>query len=755
VAVGGRATQEGHILGTVAYMSPEQAEGKPVDPRSDVFSLGILLYEMITGERPFQGATQISTITAILRDPPRPVSERKHSLPRQLDRILQRCLEKDPERRYETARGLRNDLESLRSEVQSQPRVAAATWEASAAPPGAQTHASTPSQPPGPVSGPGPAAPRRRPPAWMLAAGLAVVLGGAWLAGRQRDDQPQAPVAPAAPSPSTAASTARTAMIVVFPFENLGPAEDAYFAAGIAEEITSRLATLPGLGVLSRTSAVQYDRTGRTMPQVAADLGVDYVLDGTVRWARRGDGTSQVRITPQLTQARGDVQIWSNSYDRSMDEIFRIQSEIAGEVVERLGMTLVPNERQALDAAPTSDVEAYHDFLRAHATIEALTWMRDEWTQAIDLLDRACARDPQFLRAHAELGKAHAGFVHFAWDTSAERVARSKAAVDRAMAIDSGSAWAQWSLGYYYYWGRKDYENAFAAFSEARKGLPSSSEVLTALAFVRRRQGRYHEALALLQESLPLDPRNTLTFFTLGETYSILRRYDEARRSLDRAIALSPEAHAPHGEKSHAALLAGDIAGARAALAAGRETIGSGEGRFLAFWAAIGCRDYGIALDIAAPMAEAEMAQFYLECRAAARGWVHYFQGDAPGARADFERARALLDAYVREHPDEANGRSARAIVLAHLGQADEALREARMALGLYPATHDAWIRQYRVFDLAIVEILTGRHDAAIERLGELLAQPSNQVSVGLLQNSPLFDPLRQHPGFARLLVSS
>jgi serine/threonine protein kinase/TolB-like protein/Flp pilus assembly protein TadD len=766
VVAGPGATQDGHILGTVAYMSPEQAEGKPVDPRSDVFSLGILLYEMITGERPFQGDTQISTITSILRDAPRPVHERRHDLPRQLDRILQRCLEKDPDRRYETARGLRNDLETLRTEVHSQPRASegasgssahdrAASWPTSSAGRSvsqdpAALHAS--SLPPNTKR-----IARRRLPAWVLVAGLAAVLVGAWLVARGREGRERAPLAPP-PSPApplAAAAAARPAMIVVFAFENLGPADDAYFAAGISEEITSRLAMLQGLGVISRTSAAQYDRTGKTMQQIATDLGVDFVLDGSVRWARKRDGTSQVRITPQLVRARDDLQVWSNSYDRSMDEIFRIQSEIAAEVVGKLGMTLVPKEREALAAAPSTNVEAYHAYLRAHDITNSVLFLREPSDRALALLEEACTKDPQFLRAHAEMGKLHAGYAHFAWDASEGRLARSKAALDHALALDPQSPWTHWGLGYYYYWGRKDYENAFAEFSMAQEGLPSSVEVLTALAFVRRRQGKFDDAALYLEKAIPLDPQNALAYFSLGETEIVLRRYDQARQNLERVIEISADAHTTYSELARVGMLSGDVAAARRALEKAEGLLGTLETRVPCFWTSIACREFASAVKIADSMPAAENSQFAFECRSSARGWALHFQGNAPGARSEFERARSLLESYVREHPEEANARSELAIVLAHLGQADEALREARMALGLYPAPQDAWIRQYRIFDLAVVEMLTGHHGSAIERLGELLSQPSNQVSVDLLRLSPLFDPLREHSGFARLLTSS
>jgi TolB-like protein/Tfp pilus assembly protein PilF len=543
-------------------------------------------------------------------------------------------------------------------------------------------------------------------------------------------------------------------MIVVFPFENMGSADDQYFAAGISEEITSRLSALSGLGVVSRTSAVQYDRTGKTMQRIADDLGVDYVLDGTVRWARASGGGSQVRITPQLIRAREDRQVWSASYDRSIDEIFRIQSEIATEVVDKLGTTLAPQEREALATAPTNNVEAYQAFLRAAKLIDLITFEREDFDKGVAYLEDACAKDPEFLRAFSDLGKAHAGYLHFAWDASPERLARSKAAIDRALAIDPDSPWAQFGLGYYHYWGRKDYESAYAAFTKAQAGLPSSADVVQALALVRRRQAKFEEAAELMRKASVLDPRNALVFFTRAETLAVLRRYDEARESAAHAVSLSPDSGSGSMLEARIAVLAGDVEGARAAFARSMERASrSSELRSVGFWTAISIRDYDAALGVTEHLPEAANTQFAFECRSAARGWALKLRGDGRAARAEFERALPILEAYAREHPGEANVRSMLGKVLANRDRPDDALREANAALTLPPATTDAWLRHYRLFDRAVVEIVAGKHDAAVEHLGELLSQPCDQVSVDLLRLSPLFDPLRDHPGFQRLIA--
>ena len=186
-------------------------------------------------------------------------------------------------------------------------------------------------------------------------------------------------------------------MMVVLPFENLGPAEEAYFAAGMTEEITSRLSAVSGLGVISRTSATQYDRTGKTMRQIADDLGVDYVVEGTVRWARGSDGIDRVRITPQLIRVTDDTPVWSESYDRQIDDIFEVQTEIASHVIDQLGVTLLGNERDNLEKAPTQNVAAYQLYLQAQDLNE------DNWEKydqvMVELLEEAVALDPGFIQA--------------------------------------------------------------------------------------------------------------------------------------------------------------------------------------------------------------------------------------------------------------------------------------------------------------------------------------------------------------------
>jgi len=283
-------------LGTVAYMSPEQARGDAVDHRTDIWSLGVVLYEMITGQRPFKGDYEQAVIYSILNEEPEPVTGLRTGIPMDLERIIDKCLRKDADQRYQGVADLITDLRQVLGSLRTT-RTAV-----SAAPQLAPTG-------------------RLMRWSWLAIVALLIVLAVVIL--------------PRYFAPSEKPAFDDRKMLVVLPFENLGPPEDEYFAAGMTEEITSRLAVVSGLGVISRTSAVQYDRTGKTLRQIGEDLGVDYVLEGTIRWNKHAEGGSRVRVTPQLIRVSDDTHLWAETYDRVLEDIFAVQSGIAERIIEQ------------------------------------------------------------------------------------------------------------------------------------------------------------------------------------------------------------------------------------------------------------------------------------------------------------------------------------------------------------------------------------------------------------------------------------
>jgi TolB-like protein/catechol 2,3-dioxygenase-like lactoylglutathione lyase family enzyme len=329
--------------------------------------------------------------------------------------------------------------------------------------------------------------------------------------------------------------------IVVFPFENLGPPEDAYFAAGMTVEIDTSLAAIEGLRVVSRTSSQNYDRTGKSMQRIADELGVDYVLEGSVRWQRDAAGASRVRVAPLLTDAAVDRQVWANRYDRAMEEIFALQSEIAAEVVRNLGVTLAAAGTVPAEVEPTRDMAAYHAYLRGQEILESLRFRREDWLLAVDLLEKAVARDPQFHEAWVALARANSGLCHFDWDRTPERLARAKAAADRAGAIAPDSHLSHYAAGIYYYWGLKDYDRALAAVRQADRIRPEDPDVMELMAYVLRRRESYAEAVTILERVAGLSPGVAPIANHLTETLAIVKRYEDADRWGRQAMELGPD----------------------------------------------------------------------------------------------------------------------------------------------------------------------------------------------------------------------
>jgi len=719
-------TREGTIVGTAAYMSPEQAEGKPVDSRSDVFSLGILIYQMATGQKPFQGDTQMSTLTAVLRDDPQPVIAIRPDLPRQLARIVRRCLEKAPARRYESARGLHYDLEILREELDSgeieKPLVTTATAR------------------------PRSAGGRRLLP-WVAAAAVVALFATGWAWRSGRDGGTATVTGPE----NLAPARSEVPTVVVFPFENLGAADDAYFAAGITDEIVTSLTGTAGIRVLSRTSARNYDRAGKSMREVAADLGVDYVLEGSVRWERHEGGDSRVRVTPQLVHATTDEQVWAERYDRSMDEIFAVQSEIAGEVVRSLGATLGTGGAPAATEAPTEDIGAYHAYLRAAALINSTSWNQNDWARGIDLLEKALAIDPDFHLAWVMLARAHSGMVHFGWDRSDERLAMAKRAVDRARALAPDGFQTRYAEGNYYYWGLKDYERALAALREADRLQPGDPEIMQSIAYVMRRQERYAEAAEILIEAADLSPKDSGVAIHVAETMGIIGRYDEGLRWGDQAITYAPDRASSYGMTASIAIQAGRREAALAYLDAIPPSVDPEVARQL-YRGYLELREYAKALAKAEQLPELHESQYVASSRFLETGDVLRAMDRHDEAREHYARAVDLFAGLVAEKPESGNRHASYARALAGVGRYDEAVAEIDRSFTLFPASKDPWIATWRLYDKADILIQAGRHADAVAVLGELMQRQTDVISPAILRNSPVFDPLRGREDFEALL---
>jgi len=713
-------TEEGRILGTVPYMSPEQLEGKTIDARSDIFSLGVILYEMTTGERPFKGDSSASLIAAIMTGSPREVDGLRAELPHHLSRIIRHCLEKDPKRRFQSARDTCNELEDLHREETSQVVV-----------------------PTTPVPGPKASREKRW---WPVAVALVLLLVGAtatWLLLRPEPGEGEVIVAEPEPP-----------MIVVLPFENLGTPKDEYFADGMTEEITSRLAVVSGLRVISRTSAMQYKENRPSLKQVGEELGVDYVLEGSVRWARTAEGKGRVRITPQLIRVADDSHLWADSYDRVIEDVFEIQSDIATQVIDQLGVTLGESELVTIQRQPTENLDAYQAYLQGLDYVTPTpVWDEARLEVAIRLFQRAAELDPNFVAAHYRLARAHIWW-HYAIEASEERATLAKAAVGRAQALAPDSFEAHLAVGFYDYYYSQDFDAARRAFEAAQARRTSDLEAVSAIGYIDRRQGRWEEALQRFRIALEFDPRSEQLLNTVGATLVIMRRYSEARRYFERSIALAPDQEVVYFSLAETHWFGdADLDRSRAALEA-MPRVDSLDAHYRWFYQELFERNYLAALDKLASAPRPKVIGCTNLPAFVGEGRIYRLLDNLPRSRAAYEETRSLVETFVvKENREGAFANCYLAEALAALGRREQALLHAKRAIEVYPISEDAMDGPCVARCVAEVLLIAGESEAALDQLEILLPIPGSwTASVTRLRLDPVWDPLRDHPRFQALL---
>ncbi|MEE8368809.1 MAG: hypothetical protein V3S30_10890 [Thermoanaerobaculia bacterium] len=553
-------------------------------------------------------------------------------------------------------------------------------------------------------------------------------------------------------SEDAAATTARSErrMIAVLPFENLGAPGDAYFAAGITEEITSRLAVVSGLGVISRDSTRQYAATEKPTRQIGEELGVEYLLGGTVQWARGAAGAERLRITPRLVRVSDDTQFWSNSYDRVVDDIFAIQSDIADRVVQALGVNLLQAERQAIIEKPTDNLEAYHVFLRSK---EIVVLSCEDRQDRIRDLERAVQLDPTFSLAWATLSTWHSSYYTHCREPTPERRALARQDLDQAIrlaptSVDTLNAAAMFSMQI-----DKNYDEALAWIEAAGERVDGSSKLLTRKAAILRRQGHWVEALDSYKRAFELDPRSVNRVSNLASTYMWLRQYRGALDYFDRAIALVPAHQFSWYRKAVIPWLwKGDTQASRLVLERVPDSLDD-EGllRWAWFWQEFYEGKFRAALERLENV-PGDWGRSGIEEWPKALMAAHAYQylGDAENARLSYDLARQILEREVERAPQEAKYHRALAIAYAGLGRKAEALAAAQAAVEIWPIGREPFFGVANLNNLGLVYTMVGELDLALDTMETVLSMP-DLISVPLLELDPRWAPLRSHPRFEDL----
>jgi TolB-like protein len=700
-------TRPGTIMGTVSYMSPEQVRGLSVDHRSDIFSFGAILYELLSGRKAFGRDTASDTMAAIMRDEPPEPSESGRSVPPALDHIVRHCLEKDRDSRFQSAK----DIVFALSE-QSSPAVS-----------GGARFAASP-------------AGRRN---LLVAAAALVVLSVAGITLLRR-------------SRRAAGEINGVKRLAVLPFENIGTPEDDYFADGVADAVRGKLTSLPGVEVIARASSTPYRKTTKTPSQIAHELGARYLLTATVRWERTGR-TSRVQVSPELVEVNDSgaaTSKWQQPFDAALTDVFRVQSDIATRVARALDVAIGAGEEKRLGETPTRNLTAYDDFLKGEEASKSMA-VNDPVSlrKALGFYEQAVALDPGFARAWAQISKADS-ILHGNSAPTPELAEHARQAAEKAVALAPDRPDGYLALGTYFRLVVADFNRALEQYAKGRRIAPGNSDLLRATALTEQNLGLWDAAVEHFKQAELLDPRSVNNKWTLGIALLRLRRYPEAREAFDRGLALAPANLTLIEQKAMTFLGEGDLAKARAVLsAAPREVSPTAIVSYLATY-----HDLVWVLD-------EEQRELLLRLTPSAfdnnrGGWslclvqAYALKDDAANVRSHAEEAREAFEDQLRAAPEDAQLHALHGLALAYLGKKSEAMREGERAVALLPVTRDAYVGPYLEHQLVRIDILVGEPEKALDHLEPLLRIPY-LLSPGWLRIDPNFDPLRTNPRFQKL----
>jgi TolB-like protein/Tfp pilus assembly protein PilF len=713
-----RLTSEQGRSGTLVYMSPQQLNGERCTHLGDIYSLGATIYELLTSKPPFYSGNIDRQICE--RVAPSMTERRKEFnieptlVPKVWEDAVAACLAKDPSRRPQSATEVGQRLELPAGQARLRPPASKSS--------------------------------KRKPlvPAVIVTVSL-LVLAGIYLR-----------VCNPPPKPPSHAPTLPEKSIAVLPFENRSEEkENIYFADGVQDEILNDLAKVADLKVISRTSVRQY-RSGvtRNLREIAKELGVAYVVEGSVQRV-----ATRVRVSAQLIDAKTDMHVWGEQYDRDLADVFAIQSEIAKTIADQLQAKISPSERAAIEKAPTNDLVAYDLYLRGKNLLGAISFnvrASDNLIEAARLFGEAVARDPSFLLAYCQLARAHDYIYFIGADHTQQRLELAEAAINNAFRVRPDSGEAHLALSHHLFVAGRDYDRALSELEIARRSLPNEPLIFLSIAGIERRRGKWEESNRNFQHALELDPRNFSILQQLSLTYELQRRYAETSATLKRALEIAPDdiptkvqlaaitlESQADPKPLHAALDAIIVADPHTvgALADQRVELALCERDWAAAQTALATTDAGCQVG-SLPFSHAWCV-----------GLVARVSGDTARAHAAFIEAETEIKKILETQPDYPEALCVLGLIEAALGQKALAIGDGRRAVDLLPLTKDAVDGAYMITSLALIYTWCGEKKLATEQL-EIATRIPSDLSYGQLRLHPYWDPLRGDPRFERLVAS-
>ena len=699
-------TQTGTTVGTVAYMSPEQARGEEADQRSDIFSLGVILYEMFTRQLPFKGEHEAAVFHAIINQQPQPLARFNSRVSPELERIVFKALAKDREERYQHADDLRADLK-VESKSLEYSKTASLV---------------RPSQ----------AVRSRRMKTFPFILGglgliIVVLVYLAFMGQRQTSDQ----------------RTGRPSIAVLYLQNMSDNPEDEYFAAGMTEDIITQLSKISGLRVVSRTEMEQFRDQPTSIKAVADKLGVDYVMEGSVR--KHGN---KLRITCQLVQADDGFHVWADSYDRNIKDLFDIQADVAREVASALEVALAPAELEEIAKKPTLDVRAYNYYLQGREYYFGHSTKREYLELAISMFEKALEVDSTFALAYAGLSDCYSSYVMFAVDVKMSWLEEAERAANKALSLDPELAEAHRALSRLYSVQGKT-EEAVKAAERAVEANPHYAEAWRLLANWYMEAQRYAEAEGALLKALEVKPTETGLFTGLMQLYHLWGKPDKVDEYFRRGVEVQPTNEAIYGRMSAVLLLRGDVERAKQMAYKARELdpeSGAGEAMLFAVFFLT---------------EEVDSAAFYLQStREASPGPDFYInmaivafkRGDKRVAHTYLDSSLALFEPMLRElegTPGQLAIRSAIALIMAMKEEREEALQEVKIVRESLGDSLLAMEWSQVITFLSFTHVMLDQKAEAVELVRFLLE--NNVTTPAMLRLHPLYKKLEGYAPFEEL----
>ena len=705
---GGAEQTHAGFIGTPAFASPEQFAGAgqlPVDTRSDIYSLGVTLWYLLTGRTPFVGRTMEEIRSRQTTQLPLEQLKKLH-LPGRVIALLRSMLAADPNHRPQSARELLLAVHSCNDRFNVEAR-------------------------------------RRRRKAIIvnvaLMLAIVAIACGTWLYHRLRPFTPE------------------ERSIAVLPFENRSSdKENAYFAEGIQDEILTRLSKIANLKVISRTSTQHYQSTPKNLREIARQLGVAHILEGSVQ-----KSADTVRVNVQLIKAANDSHLWSDTFDRKLTDILSVETEVAKTIADQLRAKLTGDEQQVIAAKPTNNPQAYDSYLRGLAYALKTAFTPENSLGAQKYVKEAVRLDPDFALGWALLSYVEAsGYLTQSLQPTVALREEAREAAETALRLQPNLGEALLAMGFYHYACLKDYDTALKYLEQAQRVLPQSSRVLQGLAFIERRRGNWDKSDAYFQQAEKVDPRNVNLLSQHARSYICLRRFPEALAKLEQILNISPDDIDTIVLKARIAQSQGDLP--RAAMLLAPLRLGVGYVNALetqVYQGILESRPEPVIAQLKEILAKPDQTLgFYAGELRFWLGWAQQVAGDHVAARESWSHARTELESFLKEQPENFVLVGDLALTNVALGDNNAALALAERAIEMGPIEKDALTGPRPLEILARVAARTGDVERSISALEKLLSIPyeaplaaNPPLTPALLRLDPMFEPLRKDPRFQKL----